>query len=1117
MSEQARSIDIIPSGFFALRTPLLPFDELLAWSDGLEASSASNDPARLDAACAADRARLLLRLRAVFQRPEVREALFLASPGLEERCDPWLRESEDRDDPKLERALVRYFARMAGRATPFGLFAGGSVGTVDEETRLNLGHRASYSRHTRLDMDYLVALTDALARQPDVRRRLMFAVNSSLYRAHDRLPYFEVRRNGQGWTHHHVAIKATDYLDATLARAQEGASVPSLAASLLDDDPDAASEEAEDYIGELVDNQVLISELRPAVTGPEPIGDLVARLRERSAAPAADCLEQARQELEALDAGGLGAEPARYRRMAARLGELPVELDLARLFQADLVKPMMAARLGLAVLDELLRGVALLHRLARRPRDDRLARFRDAFARRYEGREVPLVEALNDETGVGFDTLSGESRDASALLDGLTFPKATEETVAWGRRETVLLRKLSEALAGGAGVIVLRADDLEAMAQPSPPPLPEAFAVMAAVAAESEEALDRGEFLVRFDGASGPSGARLLGRFCHADPHLHQQVARHIQAEEALQPDAVFAEIVHLPEGRMGNVLARPILRAYEIPYLGRASVPPDRQIPVTDLLVSVVGEQIVLRSARLGRRVLPRLTCAHNFGMSQGIYRFLCTLQGQGTAGDLGWDWGPLRDAPFLPRVVAGKLVLSRASWRVSPEELKPLGQARGAARFGAVQGWRAARRLPRWIAVVDGDHELPIDLDNILAVDTLVELIKGRDQATLVELFPGPDQFVAHGPEGRFVHELVVPFVRRGAVATPQGRDARAVVPGGSPPPPHATGRLGRSFPPGSEWLYAKLYTGPATLDQLLRDVLRPVIEASSPAGAVDRWFFVRYGDPDWHLRVRFHGSPARLQSEVLPALQAAAAPLIDDGRLWRFQLDTYEREVERYGGPEGIALAERLFHADSEAVLALAGRLPEDTRGDVRWRLALLGMDRLLDDLGFDPDMRRAVIRRARDSFAVEFRADAEFKHQLGTKFRPERAGLVALLNPAPETDTPADFGYAVLRRRSELLAPVVTELNSCARAGRLTVPLPEMAVSYLHMHANRLLRSAHRAQELVLYEFLLRLDASRAARAPRGASLGACSGREVGALAARAQAQGSGCETTSTGRA
>jgi thiopeptide-type bacteriocin biosynthesis protein len=761
-------------------------------------------------------------------------------------------------------------------------------------------------------------------------------------------------------------------------------------------------------------------------------------------------------------------------------------VDLARLFQVDMVKPVKTASLGAAVIDEIMRGESLLHRLARRPRDDRLAWFREAFVRRYEQREVPLVEALDEETGVGFDTLTGESRDASSLLDGLTFPKIAEETVKWERRETLLLRKLSEALAGGAGEIVLTPDDLESMAEPSPPPLPDSFAVMAAVAAASQEALDRGEFQVRFDGASGPSGARLLGRFCHNDPQLHEQVAQHIRAEEALVPDAVFAEIVHLPEGRMGNVLVRPILRGYEIPYLGRASVPPDRQIPVTDLLVSVIGEQIVLRSARLGRRVLPRLTCAHNFGASQGIYRFLCALQAQGTAGDLGWDWGPLRDAPFLPRVVAGKLVLCRAIWHASQDELKPLGQARGAARFRAVEHWPGARLLPRWIAVVDGDNELPIDLDNVLAVDTLVELIKGRDQATLVELFPGPDELVTCGPEGRFVHELVVPFVRHESGAKPIQGDLEEPTTDHGASDRRLIGPVRRTFPPGSEWLYAKLFAGPATVDQLLRDVVQPVIETALSKGALDRWFFVRYGDPDWHLRLRFHGQPARLHGEVLRAVQAAAAPLLDDGRLWRVQVDMYEREVERYGGALGIELAERVFHADSEAVLALAARLPEDARGDVRWRLAVLGTDRLLSDLGFDLETRLAIIRRARDSFSAEFRADAGLQHQLGTKFRPERTGLEALLEATSGGEDRLAPGKEVLRLRSERLVPIVDKLRSCARAGRLTVSLPVLAVSYLHMHANRLLRSAHRAQELVLYDFLARLYQSRAARAQRGTS-------------------------------
>jgi hypothetical protein len=71
--------------------------------------------------------------------------------------------------------------------------------------------------------------------------------------------------------------------------------------------------------------------------------------------------------------------------------------------------------------------------------------------------------------------------------------------------------------------------------------------------------------------------------------------------------------------------------------------------------------------------------------------------------------------------------------------------------------------------------------------------------------------------------------------------------------------------------------------------------------------------------------------------------------------------------------------------------------------------------------------------------------------------------------------------VLRRRSERLAPVMAELRACARSGQLSVPLAGLAASYLHMHANRLLRSAQRAQELVLCDFLWRLCQSQAARA------------------------------------
>jgi thiopeptide-type bacteriocin biosynthesis protein len=107
------------------------------------------------------------------------------------------------------------------------------------------------------------------------------------------------------------------------------------------------------------------------------------------------------------------------------------------------------------------------------------------------------------------------------------------------------------------------------------------------------------------------------------------------------------------------------------------------------------------------------------------------------------------------------------------------------------------------------------------------------------------------------------------------------------------------------------------------------------------------------------------------------------------------------------------------------------------------------------------------------------------QLREGFRKERAALTALLDPASDAESPLGPGLEVLQRRSERLAPVAAELRSLEQAGRLTTPVSDLAGSYLHMHANRLLRSSKRAQEMVLYDFLARPYESRlAARSAAG---------------------------------
>jgi thiopeptide-type bacteriocin biosynthesis protein len=456
-------------------------------------------------------------------------------------------------------------------------------------------------------------------------------------------------------------------------------------------------------------------------------------------------------------------------------------------------------------------------------------------------------------------------------------------------------------------------------------------------------------------------------------------------------------------------------------------------------------------------------------------VYRFLGHLQSQGLCSWLAWSWGALSAAPFLPRVTVGRLVLARAQWTISREEIKELCSKREPEAFRAVQLLRHQRRMPRFVSLVDGDNELPVDLDRAMCIDMLLDQLKNRGQATLAEFFPVADEMPASGPEGRYVHEVVVPVVRTADAAPPVETTQQRSAP---------AREVQRQFAPGSEWLYVNLYCGTAAADELLRELVRPVTGELLASGAVDHWFFIRYSDPNWHLRMRLHGDPRRLLNEALPIIEKAAAARLASGQITRWNVDTYVREVERYGGSSGISLAEQVFYHDSETALALVETYRGDAGLDALWRLALVGIDRLLDDMGLAANSKLRVIRQARDGMAREFGAEYGLTPQIAQKFRAERKNLEqALRGGSNEYEGELSQGIALLAERSRRLTPVFADISSLEAKGDLAVDVEALAPSYVHMFVNRVLRSAQRAQELVLYDFLTRLYESQTARNER----------------------------------
>lgn len=1009
---RAPNADRAVATFFVLRTPLLPI------------SSFAND------------------MRVLVQRPDVREALFVASPSFDRALEDWLARGAPEDDD-VPLTLVRYLARMATRPTPFGLFAGCSVGRIGAETRLSLGPIQTYRRHTRLDASYLWLLAEGLVREPEVRKHLRFEPSSGLYEAAGKIRHAEgvTRSESREREYELVAITKTPYLEATLARAARGARPRELAEALVADDPEIEIDEAEAFVASLAASQILTSSVSPTVTGPEPIGTVIDALRDTGAA-AAHVLEEARDAMRAIDAQPPGVPTTRYHAIAKRLASLPADADIAKLFQVDLFKPGADAVLGGAGARAVEEAISLTTRLGVAWPHDDMHRFCEAFAARYGAeqpgplatrRMVPLCEALDDETGIGF----GDARGRAPLLEDLPFPSlAAERGPAFGKREARLLRGVLEAARSGAIEWRLSDADLEALSPAISPTLPDSFAFMGTLAGSSAD-----DVRVFVETLGGPSAALLLGRFCHGDPELHRALASLVEEEERLRPDAVFAEIVHVPEGRLGNILSRPTLRNYEIPYLGRASVAPERQIPITDLYLVLDEGRIVLFSKRLGREVVPRLSSAHNHASSRfAIYRFLCVLQNDRERWSFGWDWGTLGAAPMLPRVSRGNVVLSLARWVLDKEELAPLAKAKRPERVRIVEALRARRGLPRWIVLADGDRALPVDLDRETSVASFAAHVARREAAVFTELYPAEDALLAESPEGRFTHQVVIPFVRRPA-SVPAPRDV------GSPAP---TTR--RAYGPGSDWLCLRMETGTASADHVLTELVGPFVRATRRRGTIASWFFERRDEPAWHVRVVLRGAATRLAG-LLPRFEKRAAPFVADGRVQRISLEPYDREIERWGGDAAVEVAEALFEADSDTVL---DALEVDAE---RWHLALRGSHDLLVDLGLDPAARLEVVTRAALRLSRDLRVDKALEHALGTRFRETRRALEVLLAAEP----------GVFAARS-------ARVRSLASAGGLR----DQAAELIRVHCARMLRSDLDEQRFVILELLRRLYVSAEAR-------------------------------------
>lgn len=268
-------------------------------------------------------------------------------------------------------------------------------------------------------------------------------------------------------------------------------------------------------------------------------------------------------------------------------------------------------------------------------------------------------------------------------------------------------------------------------------------------------------------------------------------------------------------------------------------------------------------------------------------------------------------------------------------------------------------------------------------------------------------------------------------------------------------------RKFGPGTEWLYLKIYTGIKTSDLILEETIQSLTEYFRENNYISKWFFIRYHDPKSHLRIRFYLNNTEDYPNVLKKINEELQEFVDSGEISNISIETYSREIERYG-KNTIEDAETLFYKNSEFTLLC---LPYDDEDKIIF--SIFYMNEILDKLNIEIQEKLTWIQNFNGAFKEEFNADKNLNSQLDKKYRKFKLKLIDFI----ESDEFADERNAIIYRVEECDSVLQNILNHHQNQS-LQITLQSFFQSIFHMNINRLFVSNQRLFEMVIYDYLLR---------------------------------------------
>lgn len=269
-------------------------------------------------------------------------------------------------------------------------------------------------------------------------------------------------------------------------------------------------------------------------------------------------------------------------------------------------------------------------------------------------------------------------------------------------------------------------------------------------------------------------------------------------------------------------------------------------------------------------------------------------------------------------------------------------------------------------------------------------------------------------------------------------------------------------RVFIPGSEWLYFKIYTGSPSIDGILVNNVIPFIRQLKLDEIIDEAFFVRYADPEIHIRLRLHLKQFKF-TEVFQLFYQYFNSLVTTRRVWNIQCDTYKRELERYGDYT-IKDVERLFDIDSHLIIRFIQTVcnTEETEEN-RFLFSMVLIDWFLNLCDYSIKQKHSYIHSSMEIMLDDLKMNnSKYFKILNNRSRIYRTKL--------ERAFVRDEWITLLNDYKESIKAILFDLNRNIKCNTLILSKERLIMSLIHMMLDRLFVSNNKLYELLSYYIL-----------------------------------------------